>query len=162
MKNTKHPLTQLSTLACAGLALCLGGCDQSSKDTAREQASEMFADAGAALENAGESMSDAMGSAWSDLKDVGYGSRERVVSFLHDASDSIDEKLAQLGKGADQVGDASKAGYETALQEAKDARETLGEKITALSNASEDTWDETWSEVSQAWKQLRQKLSALE
>ncbi len=133
MKNK----TILLSLSLAALAFA--GCSKSDR-----------ADAKADIKDAYQDTKAAVAESWSDLKDFTYEKRSDFSLRTAALTADLDARVSKLK--ADAAGAQASASRSAAMDELKNSRADLDTKLSALGNATADTWAAAKADAIAAWE----------
>jgi hypothetical protein len=103
----------------------------------------------------------AIGDAWEKSKDATFKQRETLRDKMKTAEAMLDVKIAEWSIKKDAVVEDAKPVVSAAQQEVREAREVLNQKIKALDNATEETWNSVKAELNTAWQRMTTAASDL-
>ena len=119
-------------------ALVLAGCSKSERAEAKADIKDAYVDTKAAVVDA-----------WSDLKDYTFDKRSDFTTRTQAMTAKLDADVSELQ--ASYAADKASASRKAAMEELKNSRADLGEKLDALGNATADTWASAKASVISAW-----------
>lgn len=134
MKTTTHLL--IVTLALSALAV---GCSKSDRAEAKADLKEAYHDTKAAIAEG-----------WSDLKDFTFEQRSDFTLRAKALSAKLDADMADMK--ADYASAQASASRQAAWKELKDSRADYDAKLSALGDATADTWASAKASVIAAWE----------
>ncbi|HEY0966455.1 MAG TPA: hypothetical protein VGD88_03610 [Opitutaceae bacterium] len=135
---TKRALLVLpATLAVLTFSACSPKAESKAEDM-KSAAAEMAADTKAALS-----------SAWDSTKDFAFEKRSDFEASARAMSAQLDGEISELR--ADYSEAKADASRRAAIDELKDSRADLDDKLSALGNATAATWDAAKRDVIAAW-----------
>jgi len=123
-------------------ALAFTGCSKSDQAEAKSDIKDAYQDTKAAVSGA-----------WSDFKDYSYEKRQDFSDRANALSAKFDAEVSEVK--ASHAGAKASASREAAWNKVRDARADFGMKMSALGNATADTWDSAKAEVNAAWDNLQ-------
>lgn len=153
-----------------GSALILVGCTTAATTAvaAPPEASQPSAPAKEAWQTTKESartaavtVREAVGDAWEKSKDATFKQREAVRERMRSAEASLDAKILEWTAKKDAVTDEARPAVAAAHKEVSEARAVLAQKIEALDNATEETWNSVKAELNTAWQRMTTAASDL-
>jgi hypothetical protein len=103
----------------------------------------------------------AISEAWEKSKDATFKQREILRQKMKTAEAVLDVKIAEWSIKKDAVVEDAKPAVSAAQQEVREAREVLSQKIKALDNATEETWNSVKAELNTAWQRMTTAASDL-
>ncbi len=182
MKN--QPLI-LGTLAVA--ILVSAGCKQNDRsdeypaagdtnsisENAKEIATNAWQQTKAVTTNVLANVKEGTTNAWASIKDslqsatdYTYDKKEDFVAGASADVAAVDQKIKQLSDKAASAGESVKASAQTALQDLKAKRVTLGQKLDDVKSATEANWNDvkagfksSYNDVKDSLKQTWQDLT---
>jgi hypothetical protein len=116
--------------------------------------------------------------AWADIKDslsttkdYTYDRKDAFIASANADLDALDQKIKELSDKAATAGDSVKADAQTKLQDLRDKRTVLDQKLNTVKNATEADWNDAKTafqnsyndaknSLKQAWQWLNDKLSS--
>lgn len=104
-----------------------------------------------AWQNAKASFSSAM--------DDTYDKKDDFVAKAQSDLDALDQKIQQFTNQAATVAGNAKADAQAKVQELRDKRGTLNQKLTDVKNATSDTWDKTKTAFNDAYDDVKSSLA---
>lgn len=119
-------------------ALALAACSKSDRNEVKSDIKDAYQDTKSAVANT-----------WSDLKDYTFEKRSDFSDRTKALTAKLDADVSELQ--ANYAEDKASASRRAAMQELKDSRADLGEKISALGTATTDTWGSAKANVIAAW-----------
>ncbi len=142
--KTHH--TSLRLVLTSGLlAAIVAGTAACSK----EDRSELRSDAAQALDTAKTAVTDA----WANVKDYSFEKKQDFVANSKALSAKLDAEISELrAKYADAKADASRS---AAMEKLTNARADFDTKMSALGQATADTWEQAKREAIAAWDRLQ-------
>jgi predicted nucleic acid-binding Zn-ribbon protein len=111
--------------------------------------------------NAAAATRDTISEAWEKTKDATFKQREVVRERMKGAEASLDAKIVEWTAKKETVSDEAKPAVDAAHKEVREAREVLSQKINALDNATEETWNSVKAELNTAWQRMVTAVSDL-
>jgi len=99
--------------------------------------------------------------AWEKSKDATFKQRDTLREKMKTAEAMLDVKIAEWSIKKDAVAEDAKPVVSAAQQEVREAREVLNQKIKALDNATEETWNSVKAELNTAWQRMTTAASDL-
>jgi len=130
-------LTKLLLLKAAGaiiLGIGLVGCSEESESEFET-----------GVENIGESMENT----WNNISDYTAEQSEAFSNTLNASLEDMDDRIDRWQAEGDQLSEETMQAY-------RSAKENFQESMKAVGEASEDTWQKTKGEVSEAWNDLQE------
>ena len=112
---------------------------------ARTAATNVAADAGAALS-----------ASWEGIKDFTYEKRADVAASLNRLQANVDEQVQALKAKRATVSEASAKDWDFAMKELEDARADLKYKLSELNKATAETWAEAKERAAEAWRRTQE------
>jgi Skp family chaperone for outer membrane proteins len=119
-------------------ALALAACSKSDRNEANSGIKDVYQDSKSAIANT-----------WSDLKDYTYEKRSDFNDRIQAMAAELEAEMSELQ--ANYAEDKASASRRAAMQELKDSRADLSQKLDALGNATADTWGSAKANVIAAW-----------
>ncbi len=184
-------------LAAIVIATMMTGCKQSSPanensapsdsnsstatqqlENAKEVATNVWQKTKDTTTNAWSNLKEGTANAWADIKDsmqstkdYTYDKKDAFVASASADLDTLDQKIKALSDKAATASDSVKADAQIKLQELRDKRAVLNQKLDAVKNATEADWndvktafqnsyDDVKTSLKQAWQWLNDKLSS--
>ena len=119
----------------------------------------------AVVTNAWQKTKEATSNAWSDVKE----SVQSTTNFTYDQKDAfvakaeadlgaLDEKIKELSEKAGSVSGSTTNEIQTKLQDLRDQRAALDQKMDAVKNATEADWDEVKTGFQNAYASLKDSV----
>lgn len=134
-------LTLVALTSAAGLG-ALAGCSKHDRDKATDT-----------MQTAADNTKEAFSSAWDKAKSYTFGERDQFTANAKALQSKMD---AQVSEVQANVADANaSASRQAAWQELKDADANYKEKVSALGDATADTWDSAKENTIAAWDRLQ-------
>lgn len=119
-------------------ALVLAGCSKSDRNETQAGINDAYSDTKAVVADA-----------WSDLKDYTFEKRSDFTIRTEAMTAKLDAQVSELQ--ANYAADKASASRQAAMEELKNSRADLNDKLAALGNASADTWASAKAGVIAAW-----------
>jgi hypothetical protein len=156
-----------SVLACS--LFLLGGCKDKTTaappeasqpsnpvpaSTLSSSASDTWQSTKDSAQVAAKTVGDAVSDAWEKSKDATFAQRKAVSERMKAAETSLDMRIREWTAKKDAVVDEARPAVSAAYKEVGEAREVLSQKIDALDNATEETWNSVKSELDTAWQRM--------
>jgi hypothetical protein len=141
--KTRRFLVLLATCSPAILLLS-SGCSKSDSDQAKASANNAIAD-----------VKTAASQSWESIKDFTYEQRANFSSAVDKMSADLDQKTAELKAKNSSLSDAAAKDRDAAQKDYDNARADLKADLTALNNATADTWADAKAKVSDAWQRVK-------
>lgn len=136
----KYP-TLLTTVTISALALTLLGCTKNAEEKTTDKVAEVYTTSKTAVVNT-----------WNDVKDYTFEKQSDFSKRAEAIASDLDAKISKLKtETADAKASASRS---EAMDELTNSRANLSEKLSALGNASSDTWASAKSNVITAAKRV--------
>ena len=104
-----------------------------------------------AWQNAKASFSDAMGES--------YDKKNDFVAKAQSDLDALDQKIQQFTNQAAAVAGNAKTDAQAKVQELRDKRGSLNQKLTDVKNSTADTWDKTKTAFNNAYDDVKSSLT---
>ncbi|MGC4073846.1 MAG: hypothetical protein QM760_15305 [Nibricoccus sp.] len=147
----------------AGLLVCAAFVHAAPPEASQPPATskEAWQSTKEAASAAASSTRDAIGAAWEKCKDATFKQREKVRESMKSAEAALDAKIVDWSAKKDVVVDDAKPAVAAAHKEVIEARAVLGQKIDALDNATEETWNSVKAELGTAWQRMNTAASDL-
>lgn len=150
----KNKLIHTTTLLVTGFALlALGACSKSKREEVADKTKEVYADTKAAVKEAAHDTKVAVVEGWGNLKDYTFEKRSDFSLQLKAKQASFESEVSKLRAEYSEA-DAS-ASRKAAMSELKDSEATYKEKLSAMGNATADTWDAARDDVAHAWDRVQ-------
>ncbi|GEM_PF-6224779 len=99
--------------------------------------------------------------AWEKSREATYAQRAAVRERMAAAERSLDATIEQWSAKKDSVVEDMRPSVDAALTELRNARAVLDQKIEALGNASEETWNSVKAELNTAWQRVNTAIADL-
>jgi uncharacterized protein YhaN len=184
-------------LAALAIGILATGCKQSSPadenstasdtnslsvtqqlENAKEVATNAWQKTKEATTNVLASLEEGTTNAWADIKnsmqsvtDYTYDKKDVFVANASTNLDALDQKIQELSDKAATASDSVKADAQIKLQELRNERAALNQKLDAVKNSTEADWndvktafqnsyDDVKSSLKQAWQWLNDKMSS--
>jgi len=147
-------------------------------ENAREVATNAWQNVKDTTTNAWSNLKQGTTNAWADFKDsmqatkdYTYDKKDAFVASASADLDTLDQKIKELSDKAATASDSVKADAQVKLQELREKRSALNQKLDAVKNATEADWndaktafqnsyDDVKSSLKQAWQWLNDKLNS--
>ena len=104
--------------------------------------------------SAAASARSAISEAWEKSKDASFRQREVLRERMRVAEASLDQKIVEWNARKDAVAEDMRPTVSAAQREVSEAREVLRQKVDALDNATEETWNSVKAELDTAWQRM--------
>jgi len=92
---------------------------------------------------------------WELIKDWGYAQRADFIASLSRLAERVDEQTRALSSKRDHLTEASAKDWDFAMKELEAARSDLQSKVTDLSKARAETWNDARDKVGIAWQRVQ-------
>lgn len=126
-------------------AFALAACSKSDRNSVNSDVKQANAGARDVYQNT----KDAVANSWSDLKNYTYEKRSDFNIRTQAMAAKLDAEVSKLQ--ADYNEAKASASRRAAMNELKDSRANLRQKLDALGNATVDTWDSAKANAVAAW-----------
>jgi hypothetical protein len=143
----------------------------------QETATNAWSDVKEGTSNAWANTKEATTNAWADAKDswqtndYAYDKKDAFVADAKADLDALDQKIKDWSDKVANSTDSVKADAQAKLQELRDKRSGLDQKLDDIKNASEANWndtkttfenayDDTKNSLKQAWQWLKDKVNS--
>ncbi|ATC62719.1 hypothetical protein CMV30_01355 [Nibricoccus aquaticus] len=159
MKTSLTSSIKVSSLLACSLFF-LAGCHDKMTAASPEAsqpsspAKEAWQETKATAKSAAAATRDAVSDAWEKSKDATFKQREMVREHMKAAEASLDAKIIEWNAKKDAAKEDAKPAIAAARKEVAEAREVLSQKINALDNATEETWNSVKAELNTAWQRM--------
>lgn len=138
MKN-KLPALLAITLGCSALAFT--GCNKQDR-----------ADASSKVKEVAHDTKEAISDGWDNVKDYTFDKRNDFSAQSKALSARMDAQVSELRANYSEA--QASASRKAAMNELKNSEADYKEKLSALGNATADTWDAAKNNVILAWDKL--------
>jgi len=139
----KHTtLLRLPLLAVALAALAFTACSKHDRDNIADKSKDAYNDAKTSMEKS-----------WADLKNYSYDKKSDFSKEVAAQQADFDAGVSKLRAEYSEAN--ASASRKAAMAELKDAEANYKEKLSALGNASADTWAAARDNVILAWDKLQ-------
>jgi len=135
-------LRSLPLLATALAALALTACSKSSRDEAADKTKEAYQDTKAAVSRG-----------WNNVKDYSFDKKSDFSKWAEAQQKEFEADASKLKANYSEA--EASASRKAAMNELKDSESNYKEKLSALGNASAETWDAARDNVAAAWDRLQ-------
>jgi hypothetical protein len=167
MKPFFSPSRAFGLVACS--LVVFSGCNdriqaaapEASEPPASSPAREAWQSTKDSAYSAAASARAAISEAWENSKDATFRQREVVRERMRVAEASLDQKIVEWTAKKDAVAEEARPTVAAAQREVSEAREVLRQKIDALDNATEETWNSVKAELNTAWQRMTTAVSDL-
>lgn len=102
-----------------------------------------------------------VGESWEKVKEATFAQRAAVRTAMTSAEAALDTSIVEWTARKDALAVEVRPAASTALEEVRNAREVLRQKVDALDNATVETWNSVMSELDSAWQRVRSAAAAL-
>ena len=102
-----------------------------------------------------------LGQSWEKMKEAPYEQRAAVKKEMTAAEATLDASILEWTARKDALAVEARPAANTALEEVRNAREVLRQKVNSLDNATVETWNAVMSELDSAWQRMRSSASTL-
>jgi septal ring factor EnvC (AmiA/AmiB activator) len=85
--------------------------------------------------------------------------REEYVAKMKQQLDEWNTEIGKLETRLADASDATKQRLEPHLAKARDARDVVAKKLTALKGSSEASWDSARDDIEHVWKVFKQTVN---
>jgi type I site-specific restriction endonuclease len=85
--------------------------------------------------------------------------RDEFVGKMKSQLDEWSDEIAKLEAKFAQASDATKEELKPAMDKAREARDAVVAKLSALKNSSEASWESSRDEVERVWKVFKQSVN---
>ncbi|WP_438483028.1 hypothetical protein [Oleiharenicola lentus] len=141
--NSKSARTfPLSIIAVSLSILAIVGCSKSDRHTASEKTKEVVADTKTAVTNG-----------WDNVKSFTFDKKNDFTASAKSMSASMDAQVSELHANYSEAN--ASASRKAAMAELKDSEADYKQKMSALGNATADTWDSAKQNVIASWDKLQ-------
>jgi geranylgeranyl pyrophosphate synthase len=134
----------------AAATLLLTGCSQE----ARDDAADTYEEAAETTKTIGEDTKEWSASTWQSVSNFTSEQRERFVENLEDATETANTMVNEFTESSEDVSEEALARY-------KEARDAMQEQLEAAAEAGDENWEETKTNVQEAWKNLKSATNRL-
>ena len=132
-----------SILLAAGIAaLAFTACSKKSRDDIADKSKDAYEDSKAAVAHG-----------WDDIKSYTYEKRSDFSLYLKAQQADFDAGVSKLHAEYSEA--KASASRQAAMAELKDNEANFKAKMSALGNATADTWDAARDDVVHAWDKLQ-------
>jgi hypothetical protein len=138
----KNQIPSLATIVLSCAALVLAACSKQERHNAADKTRDAMHDA-----------QNAMSNAWGDVKTYTYEKRDDFTRSAKAMSAQMDAKLSEVR--ANYSEEKASASRRAAMDELKNAEADYRQKLSALGDASADTWEAAKNNVILAWDKLQ-------
>lgn len=104
---------------------------------------------------------ETLSEAWEKSKDATFRQREAVRKRMAEAEAVLDTRILEWTAKKDAVAEEVKPMVTAAHKEVIEARAVLAQKVEALDNATEETWNSVKAELDTAWQRMTTAVSDL-
>ena len=102
-----------------------------------------------------------VGENWEKVKEATFAQRATVGTAMTSAEAALDTSIVEWTARKDALAVEVRPAASTALEEVRNAREVLRQKVDGLDNATVETWNSVMSELDSAWQRVRSAAAAL-
>jgi hypothetical protein len=141
MKIASHRLFATAAVSAGVLVTLVTGCTREERVDASSKAKEMYADSKAAITRG-----------WDKLKTATFDKRGDVEAQAKALASEMEAQAAKLRANYSEA--KASASRKAAMEEFKNAEADYKQKLSALGNASADTWDSAKNNTIAAWERL--------
>jgi hypothetical protein len=135
-------LLRFPLLAAGVAALLFAGCSKHSRDEAADKTKDAYHDTTAAVSQG-----------WENVKSYSYEKRSDFSQWATAQQKTFEAEASKLK--ADYSEAQASASRKAAMAEFKDSEANYKEKLSALGNATAETWDAARDNVAAAWDRLQ-------
>lgn len=144
----------LATVPALAIAAALiAGCNRHDRDQIADNTADAYHDTKSAVKDSYNNAKSSMKDTWNNIRDYSYEKRDDLEDALKSEKRSFDARVSQLR--ADYSESKASASRREAMNELKDSEANFQEKMSALGNATADTWDAAKQNVIAAWDRLQ-------
>ncbi len=164
-------ITAITSLGLAAAALTFTACSknedygQGTVENAAEKVADTAEKAWDSTADATKKLADdasaAAASTWDSIKDATYDQRASFSAGIEKMASSIDRNVDQWSDKASTLPEASRKAWNSGLEELKDARAELGDKLDNLGDATASTWGDAKDGVQKAWDRVQRAYNDL-
>lgn len=140
MKNRILPSTLL--LAFSVAALSLAGCSERKRDDLADKTKDVYQDT-----------KNAVAKGWDNLKDYTFEKRNDFTAMMKAREADFEAGVSKLRAEYSEAN--ASASRKAAMAELKDSEANYKQKLSALGNATADTWTAARDDVAAAWDRLQ-------
>jgi hypothetical protein len=138
----KSLLRSLPLLAIGFAALAFTACSKSSRDEAADKTKEAYQDTKAAVSRG-----------WNNVKDYTFDKKSDFSKWAEAQQKEFEADASKLKANYSEA--EATASRKAAMAELKDSEANYKEKLSAVGNASAETWDAARDNVAAAWDRLQ-------
>jgi len=139
----KNQSIHLHLLLAAGLtALAFTACSKSDRDTVADKTKVAYQDT-----------KDAVVQGWDNLKSFTFEKRDAFTAEVKVKQAQLDAQVSELKANYSEA--KASASRRAAMDELKASESDYKEKLSAMGNATADTWDAARDNVAAAWDRLQ-------
>jgi hypothetical protein len=145
--NTKNKIPTARFLAVALLAggvslLALTGCNKHDRDQAGDKVKDAYQDT-----------KDAVANGWDKVKSYSFDKKDDFTANAKALNSKMEAEVAELRANYSEAN--ASASRKAAMAELKNSEADYKEKLSALGNATADTWDSAKQNVIASWDKLK-------
>jgi len=138
----KNRILSLILLTVGTGALALTGCSKHDRSVATDKTKDAYQDT-----------KDAVSHGWDNVKSYTFDKRSDFSKWAEAQHKELDAEASKLKANYSDA--QASASRKAAMAEFKDAEANYKEKLSALGNATADTWDSARDNVAAAWDRLQ-------
>jgi len=138
----KNLLRSIPLLAAGLAALAFTACSKASRDDIADKTKDAYQDTKAAVAHG-----------WDNVKNYSFDKRSDFSKWAEAQHKAFDAEASKLK--ADYSEAQASASRKAAMAELKDSEANYKEKLSALGNATSETWDAARDNVAAAWDRLQ-------
>ncbi len=145
--NTKNKIPSARIFSVALLAagvslLALTGCNKHDRDQASDKVKDAYQDT-----------KDAVANGWDKVKSYTFDKKDDFTANAKALNSKMEAEVSELRANYSEAN--ASASRKAAMAELKDSEANYKEKLSALGNATADTWDSAKQNVIAAWDKLK-------
>ncbi|MEO6992131.1 MAG: hypothetical protein ABI273_00760 [Lacunisphaera sp.] len=141
-KSTSARLIPVALLAASLSALAFTGCSKHDQDKATDKMKDAYQDT-----------KDAVSNGWDNVKSYTFDKRNDFAANAKAMSSKLESQIAEVRANYSEA--TASASRKAAMEELKNSEADYKEKLSALGNATADTWDSAKQNVIASWDKMK-------
>jgi hypothetical protein len=132
----------VALLAASLSALAFTGCSKHDRDNVSDKAKDAYQDT-----------KDAMSNGWDNVKSYTFDKRDDFTASAKAMNAKMEAQIAEVRANYSEAN--ASASRKAAMEELKNSEADYKEKLSALGNATADTWDSAKQNVIASWDKMK-------
>lgn len=141
-KSTSARLIPVALLAASLSALAFTGCSKHDRDQTTDKVKDAYQDT-----------KDAVSNGWDNVKSYTFDKRSDFETSAKAMSSKLEAQIAEVRANYSEA--TASASRKAAMEELKNSEADYKEKLSALGNATADTWDSAKQNVIASWDKMK-------